>query len=282
MTLSNNADGAISLGQSSLISIQKNVITGSGNGSTSTAFGFGDCNNISITSNRVTGVRNGSNEGDNSVVSYQQNVFSNISSTGISCGSDTNVTISGNQIVASGTGANAVTLGGVNGVLISNNAMQNGAVGISAGGCKNVQINGNTMSNYQFEGIEGGGNNPISLSANTITNTVVGVSLSGCTNLSITGNQIAQCQNQALYVPGNIGTETISNNKLSNCGLASTNPAAVIFVDSSGATSIPITNNNYKGNTANLQYFIWCVQPQPPAQISGNLTNTLLPNRIGF
>ena len=101
------------------------------------------------------------------------------------------------------------------------------------------------------------------------------------TNATVSGNHISQCQQQAIFAEGCQGTLAITNNNLSDCGLAALNPAAVIFVNSSGATSIPITANTYKGNTANLQYFIESVQPEPPAQVSGNFTNTFLPNKIG-
>jgi hypothetical protein len=108
-----------------------------------------------------------------------------------------------------------------------------------------------------------------------------GVFASGQQNLSIDQNTISLCQAQGIEEHACKGTDTITNNVLSNCGLKSSSLPAVIFVDDEDATSIPITGNFYSGKTNNLQYFIWCKDTQPPANVAGNKTNTLLPNRIG-
>jgi hypothetical protein len=63
--------------------------------------------------------------------------------------------------------------------------------------------------------------------------------------------------------------------------LSNPTPAAVIYVNSPSASGITITDNSYNGKTKNLQYFIWCKQGPPLADVSGNKTNTMLPNRIG-
>ncbi|MGH9436973.1 MAG: hypothetical protein ACRD22_03535 [Terriglobia bacterium] len=74
----------------------------------------------------------------------------------------------------------------------------------------------------------------------------------------------------------------INENHMENCGKAP-NPdlAAAVYVDYYNAQLLQFKDNTYSGDKNNLKYFIWCVQKSPPAFLSGNTSNTLLPNRIG-
>lgn len=77
----------------------------------------------------------------------------------------------------------------------------------------------------------------------------------------------------------------ISQNTLSDCGLGATlfPNAAVIFAEpnETHVTSIRIVGNRYTGSTYGLNYFVECKQSAPPAVVSGNTTNTMLPNSVG-
>lgn len=78
---------------------------------------------------------------------------------------------------------------------------------------------------------------------------------------------------------------TVSQNVLADAGLENEREvgieSSVIFVDSPDIGLIRIQSNRYSGNTSKVKYFIECKQPSPPAVVSGNFTNTMLPNRIG-
>jgi parallel beta-helix repeat protein len=265
--------------ESQTVSIENNVATGVG---TNTDFLIlSASSNLRVISNRASGMDAIAADAANSVVLYQHNAFSGYTEAGLEMSSDQNVTISGNQFVGGAPASAALLLGSLQNVLISDNTIQNGIVGVEAGGCRNIQISGNTVSNTQEVGLELGSDNTIVASGNTITRTGIGIETGGDTNMSLTGNQIAQCQQQGIFGGSDTGTETIFNNAIRSCGLAATSPPAVIFVDSPSATSISIIHNSYTGNTANLQFFIRCEQPQPLAQVSGNSTNTGLPTQVG-
>jgi len=267
------------MGNSSLISIKSNSVTSSS--STTSGILLGSSNNISLTSNRMTDVAGCIGLGSCQTVSVSHNVFSNFSNFGVVSSDDSNVTISDNQFTTTHAFGSDVRLDSDVNALVSHNLFETGAVGVQSIGCTNVQVSGNTINKMQFYGLLFNSDRTIIARGNTITRTGTAISTGAESNLTVNGNQIAQCQNQAVYAPGCLGTESISNNEIRGCGLAVTDPAAVIFVDSPGATSIPITHNFYSGNTANLQFFIRCIQPQPPAKVSGNATSTMLPNQIG-
>jgi hypothetical protein len=237
--------------------------------------------NVSVVSNRASDFEEIALAANNSIVLYQHNAFSDYIAAGLEITADQNLTISENQFVGESSASAALLLGGLQNVLVSNNSIQNGIVGVEVGGCTSTQISGNTVGNTQEVGLEFGSDNTVVVNRNTITRTGVAIEAAGIANLSVSGNQIAQCQAQGIFAPDNSGTETIFNNAIRACGLGTTSPPAVIFVDSPSATGISITHNSYTGNTANLQFFIRCEQQSPPAQVSGNFTNTGLPTQVG-
>lgn len=107
------------------------------------------------------------------------------------------------------------------------------------------------------------------------------IDLSESANITVDANNISQASTDGIRAASMNAGLTISQNDIKNCGLDSelTN-SSVIFVDSPDAT-IRIQNNKYSGTTEQLNYFIECKQPSPPAVVSGNTTTTMLPNRIG-
>lgn len=267
------------MGDSSVISIQNNNVTSTS--STTSGFVIGSGNNISVINNRMNGVAGCIGLGDCQTVNVAHNVFANFINFGMTSGGDSNVTITDNQFTATVVFGSDLRLNVDANALISNNVFRNGSIGIQSDGTTGIQISGNTIDNMQFYGLLLNGDTTIMARGNTITRTGSAIRAGDERNLSVNGNQIAQCQNNGINATDCLGTETISNNEIRNCGLAVTNPAAVIFVDSAGASSIPITHNFYTGNTASLQFFIRCKQAQPPAKVSGNATNTGLPTVVG-
>jgi hypothetical protein len=274
----NTGAGAFAVEDSSKILIESNV----GGGNFEQDFlNVADSNNISVVSNRFTDLAVIGFATDCDTISYQHNVFSYLQS-GITFTDVNNLTISGNELSASSTtAAVALVLSGGQNTLIASNTMQIGQIGVQTGGTGNLQVIGNTMSNFQTETFLLTGGSTVIAKGNTITRGGIAIFTGGNSNLTVAGNQIAQCQQQAIQSEDDAGTLTISNNTTRACGLSPNSPPAVIFVDSPGATSIPITHNSYTGNTANLQFFIRCIQPEPPAQVSGNSTNTGLPTVVG-
>ncbi len=279
ITLNNNGS-AVTLGDTNLVSIQSNAITGPSTSTSTFGFQIGSCNNISVVSNRVNGVGFVLAGGDCSTMSFMHNACT-YAKQAVNLGDTQNLTISGNVFTGTSSGEAPVSINGVQNALVSNNTITNGDTGIVAGGGTNIQISGNTLSNIQGPAIDAGGTSTLIASRNTIRQAQIGIIAGGITNLSLNGNQIAQCQQQGIITENCTGTETIFNNQIRSCGLGSTDPAAVIFVDSAGATSIPITHNSYTGNSAGLSFFIRCEQASPPAQVSGNSTNTGLPTVVG-
>jgi parallel beta-helix repeat protein len=167
--------------------------------------------------------------------------------------------------------------------------------------CSDAVISKNTISN-QLKGILPNSSDNARITENTVTNTTEPIYATSCNNIEVTSNtlsggtfgigfvtghgklsqnKISEMATQGIVATNMTSTIRISNNALKNCGLLNPNPAAVIYQNSLGASSIVISDNTYEGNKTNLQYFIWDVQPTPPSIVSGNTTNTLLPNRIG-
>jgi nitrous oxidase accessory protein NosD len=178
--------------------------------------------------------------------------------TGILSQETVNQTIEGNTFTRVPVAAN---LQNGNEISILKNNIANSESPVTAQHCTKLAVNTNTVSNS---------NN-------------AGVTLTNCTNSEVVSNRISNSQAQAIFQTNSQGTVKITGNVLNNCGLSTiADPvsAAVIFMDSPGS-EISITGNEYSGNIAHLNYFIRCRQPSPPAVISGNKTNTTLPNRIG-
>jgi parallel beta-helix repeat protein len=268
---------AVVIESSSKILVQNNVATGNSN---SQFLSFGGANNISVVSNRMTGGGTVASVGSCDTVSFFHNVFS-YSEAGLTVGECQNMTVSLNQMTGASTADVALEFGNCQSVLVSNNTVQGGNSGLGAGDNTNLQVSGNTINNCAEDGIELTDNTTTIVSGNTITN--VGTAILSGSNIGVTlsGNQIAQCQTLGILSDGDTQAVKIANNTIRNCGLNSSNPPAVIFVDDAGASSISITHNSYTGNTSNLQFFIRCEQSAPPAVVSGNTTNTGLPTVTG-
>jgi hypothetical protein len=276
MTLGTDSTAVVIQSDSSKVLVQNNVATGNAH---SQYFSFAEANNISVVSNRMTGAGTAASVGACDTISLIHNVFS-YSASGVNVGGCQNVTVSQNQMTGASAIGTAMALGGSQSVLVSNNTIQNGADCVVAGGNTNLQVSGNTINNFSEEGIEVGGNTTAIVSGNTITNVGIGLLSGGNIGSTVSGNQIAQCLTEGILSDGDTQAVKIANNTIRNCGLNSSNPPAVIFVDDAGA-NISITHNSYTGNTANLQFFISCEQSAPPAVVSGNTTNTGLPTVTG-
>jgi hypothetical protein len=178
---------------------------------------------------------------------------------------NTNLTIRNNHLsFTSGRNNNAgITVGTTNNSLVSNNKISgfpNDGVWLFR--CGQTQIVRNQINNVNIHGI----NLESNANANVIGNVING-----------TGGAGIQCINYR----GGSSNFTIQQNLLRNCGLNST--IAVIHANSTLPAGYPVTvkNNIYTGNQQNIQYFIRCVPPSPPAVVKGNITNTLLPTLVG-
>jgi len=106
-----------------------------------------------------------------------------------------------------------------------------------------------------------------------------GLFIADTSNSGVVDTVIQRCDRQGIYELDCTGFSAIQSSRIDNCGLAATDPAAVIFIDSPKATEIVILSNEYTGNAKNLKYFIRSIQQ--PKRISGNRTDTLLPTKIG-
>jgi len=252
---SNGSSAAIAVDGSSQISIKNNNATA--DGGNSKFLRLDESNNTAIESNRANGVGICVEELDSTTTSCTDNVFSNYQ-TGYLGKNGKSLALTRNQFAAASTASAGVFLDGEENANVSNNSMQ-GAI--------------NAIKAEKSTGL--------SIKRNTIKDTGTAISAEEGSDLTVTENQISQCQNGAISGTYTKGTETISTNKIRDCGLSSSGTQAVIYVFSPVASSIPITGNSYAGNAANLQYFIRCRQTEPPAKVFGNITNTELPNLIG-
>jgi nitrous oxidase accessory protein NosD len=179
------------------------------------------------------------------------------------------------------TGSAGVFLDGSENATVSNNAIQGATSGVRALAGTNLQIIGNTIDNTNTNAIMAEKVTGLIIKRNTIKVTGTAISAEEGSDLTLGENQINQCQNGAIIGSFIKAKETISSNTIRDCGLSSSGTQAVILVFSPLANSIPITGNSYAGNATNLQFFIRCRQTEPPAEVSGNITNTELPSLIG-
>ncbi|MBS2000791.1 MAG: glycosyl hydrolase family 28-related protein [Candidatus Obscuribacterales bacterium] len=102
---------------------------------------------------------------------------------------------------------------------------------------------------------------------------------------SVINNRVNRSARDSIRCASCLDSLIISQNVLADAGLENEREigleSSVIFVDSPDIKVIRIQSNRYSGNTRKVKYFIECKQPSPPAVVSGNFTNTMLPNRIG-
>lgn len=96
---------------------------------------------------------------------------------------------------------------------------------------------------------------------------------------AINSNQIDRISYSGIDVSQGSGSLLIDSNLLTDCGLSGT--TAVIYVGTAPYSSLLVQKNAYSGNQAGVSYFIRCLPPAPPAVVTGNKTNTLLPTLVG-
>lgn len=157
--------------------------------------------------------------------------------------------------------------------------------GIAEESDKNCSISGNTITKYSTAIVERESTDCV-LQRNNITShptifTLSAIDLYKSGNMIVQQNNINQAGKDGIRCESCFQQLTISENSLNDCGQVIGASAAVIYNDSPAANPILIEKNRYTGDTFGLNYFIECLQPSPPVFVSGNITNTLLVNRIG-
>lgn len=172
-----------------------------------------------------------------------------------------NLTIRNNNL--SGISSSAICqhplyLYGTNAISVTNNKIRNFGLYNLIYNCPKVQFNNNSVSESSnfallFEFSAG----------------------------QISSNQISKCQGTALYAYGLSGSNVdIQGNLIKDCGLSGAN--SVIEVSNPyGNYNARVRLNTYSGNQQNLNYFIRCYVPSPPAIVQANITTTMLPTLVG-
>lgn len=154
------------------------------------------------------------------------------------------------------------------------------SVGILARGDQNDLFANNRISSALTGiGVQG---TQAQIVGNTITNCEYGIISEFSESVRIAGNRLSNLKNIAIVsVPLAGGVDYITGNVIKNSGLAGAN--AVIYNSASNSpTAAPVvTGNIYSGNQQNIQYFIRCEFPAPPAVVKGNITTTMLPTLVG-
>jgi hypothetical protein len=140
----------------------------------------------------------------------------------------------------------------------------------------NVTINSNVLTRCT-KPLDLRAERTVQIDKNTVTDSGA-FTVSESFDVAVTGNQMTNIQYQGVQIHQNSGTSRIEGNVLKNCGLSPLYPAAVLYANGSGVISI--VGNSYSGNTTNLTYFIDTTVTT--SHVSGNTTNTSLPNRVGF
>jgi parallel beta-helix repeat protein len=142
-------------------------------------------------------------------------------------------------------------------VSIANNVITQTNNGIDASRSANLTISGNTITDQTAKGI---------------------IAIEGHTVL-VEGNTISRTDGNPIQIDLLTGSVRITSNTISDGLLKAVQQevAAMIYVDCPKA-DIGVTGNSYSGNTEHARYFIWCIQGN--ANVSGNTTNTGLPNRV--
>jgi hypothetical protein len=103
-------------------------------------------------------------------------------------------------------------------------------------------------------------------------------------NVAVNRNVMFQLGLSPIEVTGSSNSITVIENALSILGLSDSKALAVILVNCPSASAIRIEKNTYVnlGRPAgNFSFFVRCFQPEPLAMVFGNLTNTLLPSKVG-
>lgn len=239
-------------------------------------------------------------------VSIQNCSFSNASLAAITSNNCSNLTVSSNRVSRT---ANGIVVDRNVGAKVFQNAIEDCSNGIRITLGQNLSVERNTLQRIltsgivvercdaliqandiqlagQFasvgiEALHGGSSRILS---NRLNNCGLGIVVEFVTpgiGIQIVSNTIER------VIAGGIRMQTIQtgtnalidSNLLRDCGLRFF--ADVISVDKGTLNFAPvITNNSYSGGTNRLRYFIRCAQPSPPAIVTGNTTNTLLPSYI--
>jgi parallel beta-helix repeat protein len=178
------------------------------------------------------------------------------SSSGVELSESNQIAINNNNFRGLATGVFLETA--TAGVSITNNVITQTENAIYARSSASLTIKGNTITDQTAKGI---------------------IAIEGHT-LLVEGNTISRTNGNPIQIDLLTGSVRITSNKISDGLLKAVQQevAAMIFVDCPGAV-IGITGNSYSGNTEHARYFIWCLQGK--ANVSGNTTNTGLPNRVG-
>jgi len=250
------SSAGITVVDSSTVLVSQNLVTGAGTGVEAVS-----SSNINCAANKTATGAGGIIGVGVTTMAVTNSLVTNLSSgaQGITLVNSTNLTVSDNRIMG-------------------NNTVNVNSEGIESVGNTNVLIKAN---NIQSCGILSVGDSAVQILGNSIFAAMTGVECVGDANLYVQVNQIANCQGSAIAAVGISQTLSISQNIMRDCGLTGAfmgGAAAVVFVDSPPATSIPITSNLYTGSVKNLSFFIDCTQASPPALLAGNKTNTLLPS----
>jgi nitrous oxidase accessory protein NosD len=160
-----------------------------------------------------------------------------------------------------------------------------GAYGISVGG--NATVTNNKLTGLGFDSGLGiysysplSGRPTVKVTGNTISGVRYGVETNQIQSLLAENNVITEIRLCGIYAYGDIN-DTIENNELRDCGLAS-GAYAVIYVNgfSSGNVRYVVTDNTYTakgGSNPNLSYFVYVHGPQGTV-VKDNKTNTMLPS----
>lgn len=204
-----------------------------------------DSHRITITGNKITGRTNGIYSENCAEIKIINNKF------------DASTFLAGD----------AIYLWNENNDLVSNNTSTNFANGVIV-----KQGAGNQVSGNQLDCPPAG-------------NSIAAIDAFNVRNLTISRNKILRSRLDGIRCDQCGATLAISSNSLMNCGLGASiiRNASVVFAEPKEGenSSIRILDNRYTGSTTGLNYFIECRQSAPPAVVSGNTTNTMLPNRIG-
>jgi hypothetical protein len=180
-------------------------------------------------------------------------------------------------------GAGIIDFSGEDGTM-QDNVISNMRDGLFISHAGNLRVLGNQIDSMSGTAVVVDTSDIVAIQSNKLTSAAQGINLFAASNVTATDNHLSKIQSIAIQSTGVVGGATnLTNNEISDAGLSlqAPTPAAVIYVNMPAADTIVVDRNTYRGNTAHLQYFIWCVQGPPRAIVAGNETNTLLPNRVG-
>jgi parallel beta-helix repeat protein len=302
-TFQDNFGNGIFVGSSARVSVTNNVFSIT-QGSTQSAIRVGGCSDCKFQLNKMVGTSQGGTGmsiATSSGITLSNNTVANLE-RGITVSNCQNVAVTFNTIsnchnglalnVSPKSNASENSIGG---------SMSTVGVAIQCNLSPDSVISKNSIAD-QLDGILPNNSDNARITENSISDTTDSIYATNCKNMecthntlsggtlgigfltgygTLTQNNITGMANQGIYVTGMTPSVRISSNALKDCGLVAVDPKAVIYQNSPSASSIVITDNTYEGNAAHLQYFIWDVQRTPPSVVSGNQTNTALPNRIG-